>query len=89
MNEVMQLPATLRLWFYYSLGVLNVGFVSAKGAGIGDGHPVAQYIDWGQQFTAGVSALFFGVAAANVVSNKMVAFRESKRLPGTVERPTE
>lgn len=75
MNEVIQLPAKLRAIFYYSLGILNVGFLSAQATNVGDGTAAAPWIDFGQQFTAGASAFLFGVAAANVIKSKQVALQ--------------
>jgi len=85
MNEVIQIPPRLRAILYYSLGVLNVAFLSAQATRIGDGTSAAQWLDFGQQTTAGVSALLFGMAGANVISNKMIATRSRGNLGQNVD----
>lgn len=85
MNEVIQLPGKARVIIYYVLGILNVGFLAAQATKLGDGTIAAQWIDFGQQFTAGASALFFGIAGGNVISNKMVATRARGSLGENVD----
>jgi len=92
MNSIVQIPAIARTYIYYILGIANVTFISAQATNLGGGTPAEQWIDFGQQWVAGASALFFGVAAANVVTNKMMTFRGEQvatRDTGTVERPEE
>lgn len=71
MNEVIALPPLVRTIIYYTLGGALVVCLSLKATGLGP----QDWVDFGQQVTSGLSALFLGVAATNVVGRKVVGFR--------------
>jgi len=71
MSEIIALPPLVRTVIYYTLGVSLVVLIALKSTHLGP----ADWVDFGQQVVSGLSALFFGVAAANVVGRKVVGFR--------------
>lgn len=71
MNQLIAIPPLVRTIVYYTLGVALVVCLSLKATGLGP----QDWVDFGQQVSSGLSALFLGVAAANVVGNKTVSLR--------------